>query len=131
MATEERYYATGKRKTAIARVWMMPGSGQMTVNRRPVEEYFRRATLLRSMELPLVMTGNKDRFDVQVNVCGGGLSGQAGAVAHGIAKALLGVSSEYRQTLKKARLLRRDARMKERKKYGQRGARARFQFSKR
>lgn len=131
MATDERYYATGKRKSAVARVWLISGSGQITVNRRPVEEYFPRPTLLRSMEQPLILTGNKDRFDVRVNVCGGGMSGQAGAVTHGIARALLGVSPEYRTALKKAGLIRRDARIKERKKYGQKGARARFQFSKR
>lgn len=131
MATDERYYATGRRKSAVARVWLISGSGQITVNRRPVEEYFPRPTLLRSMEKPLILTGNKDRFDVRVNVCGGGMSGQAGAVTHGIARALLGVSPEYRTALKKAGLIRRDARIKERKKYGQRGARARFQFSKR
>jgi small subunit ribosomal protein S9 len=131
MITAERYYATGKRKSAVARVWLIPGSGQITVNKRPVEEYFPRPTLLRSMEQPLVLTGNKDRLDVLVNVCGGGVSGQADAVTHGISRALLEVSHEYRAVLKKAGLIRRDSRIKERKKYGQRGARARFQFSKR
>jgi small subunit ribosomal protein S9 len=131
MTTEEKFYATGKRKTAIARVWLMTGNGQITVNKRPVQEYFPRPTLLKTMEHPLVLTGNKDRFDVTVNVCGGGIAGQADAVTHGIARALLQVSSEFRPALKKAGLIRRDSRIKERKKYGQRGARARFQFSKR
>jgi small subunit ribosomal protein S9 len=127
----ERYYATGKRKTAVARVWLLPGSGQITVNKRPAQEYFPRITLLRSMVRPLVLTGSLERFDVRANVCGGGIAGQADAVTHGIARALLQVSPELRTVLKKAGLIRRDAREKERKKYGQRGARARFQFSKR
>jgi len=127
----ERFYATGKRKTAVARVWLLPGSGQITVNKRPAQEYFPRITLLRSMVRPLVLTGSLERFDVRANVCGGGIAGQADAVTHGIARALLQVSPELRTVLKKAGLIRRDAREKERKKYGQRGARARFQFSKR
>jgi small subunit ribosomal protein S9 len=131
MTTADRFYATGKRKTAIARVWLVPGNGQVTVNRRPVQDYFPRPTLLKIMEQPLTLTGNKERFDVRANVCGGGLAGQADAVTHGITRALLRVSPEYRAALKKAGLVRRDARIKERKKYGQRGARARFQFSKR
>ncbi len=131
MTTSERYCATGKRKTSIARDWLTPGSGEITVNKRPVQEYFPRPTLLRTMEQPLILTGNKDRFDVRVNVRGGGIAGQAHAVTHGIARALLAVSPDYRSILKKAGLIRRDARIKERKKYGQRGARARFQFSKR
>jgi small subunit ribosomal protein S9 len=129
--TSERFYATGKRKTAVARVWLLPGSGQITVNKRPAQEYFPRVTLLRNMVRPLVLTGNLERFDVRVNVCGGGIAGQADAVTHGIARALLQVSPDLRPVLKKAGLIRRDAREKERKKYGQRGARARFQFSKR
>jgi len=129
--TSERFYATGKRKTAVARVWLLPGSGQITVNKRPAQEYFPRITLLRSMVRPLVLTGSLERFDVRANVCGGGIAGQADAVTHGIARALLQVSPELRTVLKKAGLIRRDAREKERKKYGQRGARARFQFSKR
>jgi small subunit ribosomal protein S9 len=131
MTTGDSYSACGKRKNAVARVRLIPGSGQITVNRRPAEGYFSRPTLLRIMEHPLVLTGNKDRFDVLVNVSGGGISGQAGAITHGIVRALLDVSPEYRVVLKKAGLIRRDARIKERKKYGQRGARARFQFSKR
>lgn len=129
--TSERYYATGKRKTAVARVWLLPGTGQMTVNKRPAQDYFPRVTLLRNMIKPLLLTGNLERFDVMANVRGGGIAGQADAVTHGIARALLKVSPELRLPLKKAGLLRRDAREKERKKYGQRGARARFQFSKR
>lgn len=129
--TSERYYATGKRKTAVARVWLLPGTGQMTVNKRPAQDYFPRVTLLRNMVKPLLLTGNLERFDVMANVRGGGIAGQADAVTHGIAGALLKVSPELRLPLKKAGLLRRDAREKERKKYGQRGARARFQFSKR
>lgn len=129
--TSERYYATGKRKTAVARVWLLPGTGEMTINKRPAQDYFPRVTLLRNMVRPLLLTGNLERFDVMANVCGGGIAGQADAVTHGIARALLKVSPELRLPLKKAGLLRRDAREKERKKYGQRGARARFQFSKR
>lgn len=129
--TTERFYATGKRKTAVARVWLMPGSGRITVNKRAAEEYFPRVTLLKNMVRPLAITGNLDRFDVMANVKGGGISGQADAVTHGIARALLKVNPEFRSILKKAGLIRRDAREKERKKYGQRGARARFQYSKR
>jgi small subunit ribosomal protein S9 len=131
MTKADSFYATGRRKNAVARVWLVPGSGLITVNSRSVEQYFPRRTLLKIMEQPLTLTGNKDRFDVQVNVRGGGVAGQADAVTHGIARALLGVSPEFRPILKKAGLIRRDARVKERKKYGQRGARARFQFSKR
>ncbi len=129
--TTERFYATGKRKTAVARVWLMPGTGRITVNKRPAEEYFPRITLLKNMVRPLALTGNLERFDVMANVRGGGISGQADALTHGIARALLKVNPEFRSVLKKAGLVRRDAREKERKKYGRRGARARFQFSKR
>lgn len=128
---EERYYATGKRKTAVARVWLVPGSGSITINKRSAEEYFPRVTLLRNMVKPLILTGTVEKFDVMANVSGGGISGQADAVKHGIARALLKVNPELRQVLKKEGLLTRDAREKERKKYGRRGARARFQFSKR
>jgi len=129
--TTERFYATGKRKTAVARVWLMPGTGRITVNKRPAEEYFPRITLLKNMVRPLALTGNLETFDVMANVRGGGISGQADALTHGIARALLKVNPEFRGVLKKAGLIRRDAREKERKKYGRRGARARFQFSKR
>ncbi len=131
MSSADRFHATGRRKCAVARVWLLPGTGQITINRRPVADYFPRATLLKSMQQPLALTGNAERFDVHANVCGGGMAGQAEAVRHGIARALLGVSAEFRPALKRAGLIRRDARIKERKKYGQRGARARFQFSKR
>lgn len=129
--TDERYYATGKRKTAIARVWLKPGSGQIAVNKRDVEDYFQRETLRMILKQPLVLTANEQRFDISANVTGGGIAGQADAIKHGISKALLDVNPDYRAILKKAGFLTRDARIKERKKYGQRGARARFQFSKR
>ncbi len=129
--TEERYYATGKRKTAIARVWLKPGSGQIVVNKRDVEDFFERETLRMILKQPLVLTANEGRFDISANVRGGGIAGQADAIKHGISKALLEVSPDYRAILKKEGFLTRDARIKERKKYGQRGARARFQFSKR
>ncbi len=129
--TDERYYATGKRKAAIARVWLKSGSGQIAVNRREVEDYFQRETLRMILKQPLVLTANEGRFDVSANVMGGGIAGQADAIKHGISKALLDVNPDYRPVLKMAGFLTRDARIKERKKYGQRGARARFQFSKR
>jgi small subunit ribosomal protein S9 len=129
--TEERYYATGKRKTAIAKVWLKPGSGQIVVNKRDVEDFFERETLRMILKQPLVLTANEGRFDISVNVNGGGIAGQADAIKHGISKALLEVSPDYRAILKKEGFLTRDARIKERKKYGQKGARARFQFSKR
>ena len=129
--TEERYYATGKRKTAIAKVWLKPGSGQIVVNKRDVEDFFERETLRMILKQPLVLTANEGRFDISANVRGGGIAGQADAIKHGISKALLEVSPDYRAILKKEGFLTRDARIKERKKYGQRGARARFQFSKR
>ena len=125
------YYATGKRKTAIARTWLTPGSGQITVNQRPVDEYFKLETARAVMVQPLVLTNKLDSFDVKVRVTGGGKSGQAGAIRNGITKALILSDADLRQTLKKAGFVRRDPRVKERKKYGQRGARARFQFSKR
>lgn len=128
---EDRYYATGKRKTAIARVLLKPGSGQIFINKRDVEDYFERETLRMILKQPLVLTANEERFDINANVTGGGIAGQADAIKHGISKALLEVNSDYRQILKKAGFLSRDSRIKERKKYGQRGARARFQFSKR
>ena len=129
--TDERYYATGKRKTAIARVWLKSGSGQIAVNKREVEDYFQRETLRMILKQPLVLTTNEGRFDISASVTGGGIAGQADAIKHGISKALLEVNPDYRAVLKKAGFLTRDARIKERKKYGQRGARARFQFSKR
>jgi small subunit ribosomal protein S9 len=130
-ATVSRYYATGKRKNSIARVWMMPGSGKITINERPLDQYFGRDVLKMIIRQPFEVTGTQDKFDVLVSVLGGGNSGQAGAIRHGISKALLAVDAESRGKLRKEGLLTRDPRAKERKKYGQKGARARFQFSKR
>ena len=129
--TQQRYYATGKRKSAIARVYMKAGNGNIVVNKRSYEEYFTRPSLKMLIKQPLDITGKKDQFDLYVNVTGGGVAGQAGAVKHGISKALLEYDAELRSVLKKAGFLTRDARVKERKKYGQPGARKRFQFSKR
>lgn len=128
---EKRFYATGKRKTAIARVYMKEGSGQMIINKRNFDDYFTRDSLKMLIQQPLEITGKKGLFDFYVNVNGGGVSGQAGAVKHGIAKALIDFDVELRSTLKRAGFLTRDSRIKERKKYGQPGARKRFQFSKR
>lgn len=126
------YYGTGRRKTSVARVRIFPeGNGTIIVNRRPVDEYFERQSLIRLILRPFEVTGMVGKFDVYVNVRGGGKSGQAGAICHGIARALLQMSSELKPLLKKEGLLTRDARVKERKKYGQKGARARYQFSKR
>ena len=131
MATMPRYYATGKRKTSIARVWIIPGDGRMLVNNTPVDEYFLRRTSLEIIKQPFEITGTWGRYDVRATVAGGGLSGQAGALRHGITKALLEVDPTYRTTLKKAGLITRDSREKERKKFGRKGARKSFQFSKR
>ena len=130
-ATVSRYYATGKRKNSIARVWMMPGSGKVTINEKTMDKYFGRDVLKMIIRQPFEVTGTVDKFDVLVSVLGGGNSGQAGAIRHGISKALLAVDAESRVKLRKEGLLTRDPRTKERKKYGQKGARARFQFSKR
>lgn len=127
----EAYYGTGKRKTAVARTWLKPGKGSMTINQRDVDDYFRRETAKMIVEQPLVLTDTYGSFDVTVNVSGGGISGQAAAVRHGITKALLQVNPEFRPILKRAGFVTRDPRVKERKKYGQKGARARFQYSKR
>jgi len=131
MATEKTYYATGKRKNAIARTWIKPGSGVITVNDRPADEYFTVGTARTILRQPLALTSNLDAFDITVNVRGGGISGQAGAVRHGITKALILFDPELRPSLKRAGFVKRDPREKERKKYGQKGARGRFQFSKR
>ena len=128
---EQKFYATGKRKTSIARVWLTPGTGKITVNRRDVDEYFGRETSKMILRQPLELTENMGRFDIWVNVNGGGPSGQAGAIKHGITKALLEIDVSLRDTLKKAGFITRDSRIKERKKYGRKGARASFQFSKR
>jgi len=127
----EVYYGTGKRKTSVARTWLKPGSGNITINRRPIDNYFGRETAKMIVEQPLVLTDTSGNFDITVNVSGGGISGQASAIRHGITKALLQVNPEYRQVLKRAGFVTRDPRIKERKKYGQRGARAHFQYSKR
>lgn len=128
---EQRFYATGKRKTSVARVWLKPGEGNITVNRRTLDEYFGRPTSKMVIRQPLELTDNVGKFDILVNVTGGGPSGQAGAIKHGITKALLEADPELRGVLKKAGFITRDSRAKERKKYGRKAARARFQFSKR
>ena len=131
MEKEKIYYATGKRKTAIARTWLKSGSGQIIVNDRPVEEYFPTETMRAKLVEPFKITNTMDAFNVKVNVSGGGISGQVGAVRHGITKALISADPDLRMPLKKAGFVKRDPRVRERKKYGQKGARARFQFSKR
>jgi small subunit ribosomal protein S9 len=128
---EDKYYATGKRKTTVARVWLKPGAGTIEVNKRAFNDYFPRETLRMTILRPFELTNTMGQFDVYVNVNGGGMSGQAGAIKHGISKALLTYNEKYREVLKKAGFITRDPRVKERKKYGQRGARARFQYSKR
>lgn len=124
-------YATGKRKYAIARAWVSAGSGEMVVNERPLEQYFPRPTLRSLIQFPLEVTGLAGKYNVRATVCGGGTTGQAGALRHAIAKALVSMNPTLRQALKKEGLLTRDSRVKERKKYGQKGARKRFQYSKR
>jgi len=131
MANQLAYAATGKRKSAVARVILTPGKGKITVNKSDIAEYFPRDTCKVRVREPLVLTEVVDKYDVRINVRGGGKSGQAGAIKHGISRALLKVDDEFRLKLKKAGCLTRDSRIKERKKYGQKGARARFQFSKR
>lgn len=126
-----RYYATGKRKTSIARVWLTPGEGAITVNRMPIDDYFDRETSKMVVRQPFELTGTIGNFDAFITVRGGGKTGQAGAVRHGITRALVEANADLRDTLKRAGLLTRDARKKERKKYGQPGARKRFQYSKR
>jgi small subunit ribosomal protein S9 len=128
---QARFYATGKRKTAIARVWLQPGEGRVSVNERSLDEYFARESSKMIIRQPFDVTDASGRFDVSVNVHGGGLSSQAGAIKHGISKALLEANPDSREALKKAGFLTRDSRIKERKKYGQRKARKRFQYSKR
>lgn len=128
---EERIHRVGKRKTAIARIWMKPGSGLITINKKPIDEYLTRESDRIHVRRPFELTETLGKYDVSVNVRGGGISGQTGAIRHGISRALVDVNPEFRLSLKKAELLTRDPRMKERKKYGQPGARARFQYSKR
>jgi len=124
-------YATGKRKTAIARVWLKPGSGRIIVNQKPFEEFFDRVSSQMIIMQPMELINIKDSYDVKATVKGGGKSGQAEALRHGISRALSRINPEYRSVLKRVGFITRDSRAKERKKYGQRGARARFQFSKR
>jgi small subunit ribosomal protein S9 len=124
-------YATGRRKHAVARVWLQPGSGKIAINDRSLEEYFGRETSRMVFRQAMELTETSGQYDVFVNVSGGGLSGQADAIRHGISRSLIKIDPAFRPALKKAGYLTRDARQKERKKYGQRGARARFQFSKR
>jgi small subunit ribosomal protein S9 len=131
MAVLDRFYGTGRRKTSVARVWIRPGSGRIVVNRRTFEDYFPRETLRMIIAQPLQLTNTAGQVDILATVAGGGPTGQAGAVRHGIARALVRLDDQLRSTLKKAGLLTRDPRMRERKKYGQPGARQKFQYSKR
>ncbi|QTA91884.1 30S ribosomal protein S9 [Desulfonema magnum] len=131
MEKENVYYATGKRKTAIARTWLTPGKGEIIINNRPMEKYFSLESAKLILTQPLVLTNNLESYDIKVKVIGGGTSGQVGAIRHGITKALIQIDPDLRQSLKRAGFVKRDPRVKERKKYGQKGARARFQFSKR
>jgi len=126
-----QYYGTGRRKTATARVYLRPGAGNVQVNRKAFESYFPNETLRMIIRQPLNLTETANKFDVLVNVAGGGPAGQAGAIRHGITRALIDYNADLRPTLKQAGLVTRDPRIKERKKYGQKGARKRFQFSKR
>ena len=135
MATKKKsavtYIGTGRRKQSVARVFMTPGTGTITVNGRTLEEYLPQATLRMVVNSPLVLTETKEQFDIKINVAGGGYTGQAGVMRHGIARALLEASEDYRPVLKKAGFLTRDSREKERKKYGLKGARRAPQYSKR
>ncbi len=128
---QQRYYATGKRKYAIARAWIEPGPPNITVNGRAFEHYFTLLSHRTRVETPLEVTSTSGQFQIKASVSSGGVSGQAGALRHAIAKALVGMNPEFRGALKKAGLLTRDSRVKERKKYGRKGARSRFQYSKR
>ena len=126
-----RYYGTGRRKSSVARVYLVPGSGKITVNKRDIEEYFGLETLKLIIRQPLEVTGTTGKFDININVCGGGTTGQAGAIRHGLTRALLEADSDFRPALKKAGFLTREPRMKERKKPGLKAARRAPQFSKR
>ena len=126
-----RYYGTGRRKSSVARVYLLPGTGKITINKREMDDYLSLDTLKTIVLQPLELTNTRGKYDVQVNVKGGGFTGQAGAIRHGISRALLQVDADYRPALKKAGFLTRDPRMKERKKYGLKGARRAPQFSKR
>ena len=127
----ERYYGTGRRKTSVARVYLVPGTGKITINKRDIEDYLGLEVLRMTVRQPRVATETSEKFDVCVNVIGGGMAGQAGAIRHGISRALLEADQDYRPVLKKAGFLTRDPRMKERKKYGLKAARRAPQFSKR
>jgi small subunit ribosomal protein S9 len=129
--TSIQYYGTGRRKHATARVFLRPGSGAIQVNSRPLDDYFKRESLKLLIRQPLLITETANKFDVHVRIDGGGMAGQAGAIRHGLSRALVEYNRELRGKLKEAGFLTRDSRIKERKKYGQRGARARFQYSKR
>ena len=131
MSQAVRYYGTGRRKSSVARVYLLPGNGKVTINKRDIDDYFGLETLKVIMKQPLELTGTLGKFDVKVNVFGGGYTGQAGAIRHGISRALLEADADLRSVLKKAGFLTRDPRMKERKKYGLKGARRAPQFSKR
>jgi len=131
MAEMQEWYATGRRKSAVARVWMRPGNGTIIINKRPIDAYFGRAVLTMILMEPFELTETQGKYDLKINTVGGGLAGQAGAIRHGITRALMVVSPQYRPILKKAGLVTRDSRVKERKKCGQPGARKRFQYSKR
>ena len=128
---EIQYYGTGRRKTSTARVYLRPGAGEVKINRKAFEQYFPNETLRMIIRQPLQLTETVNKFDILVNVDGGGPAGQAGAIRHGITRALMEFNADLRPTLKHAGLVTRDPRIKERKKYGQKGARKRFQFSKR
>lgn len=126
-----QFHAAGKRKSAIARVWLTPGQGKIVVNRRSLEDYFPRSVWISLVKRPMELLGLTDQYDILANVRGGGLTGQAGAIRHAITRALIQVDAQHKQPLKKEGLVTRDARVKERKKYGRKGARRRFQYSKR
>jgi small subunit ribosomal protein S9 len=131
MQQENVFYATGRRKTAISRTWITPGNGEITINNLPVEKYFPIETTRNDMTEPFKITNTLGSYNVKATVVGGGIAGQAGAVRHGITRALVLANPDFRLALKRAGFIKRDPRVKERKKYGQKGARARFQFSKR
>ncbi len=131
MANTTKYYGTGRRKSSVARVYLVPGTGKVTINKKDMDEYFGLDTLKLIVKQPLELTETLSKFDVLVNVRGGGFTGQAGAIRHGVSRALLQADADYRPALKKAGFLTRDSRMKERKKYGLKGARRAPQFSKR
>jgi len=128
---EALHHGVGKRKTSVARVWMRPGNGKIIINKKPMSDYLVRETDRMLVRQPLEITETLDKYDIQINVRGGGLSGQAGAIRHGISRTLMDINPDFRLPLKQNDLLTRDSRMKERKKYGQPGARKRFQYSKR